>query len=43
LEAPGNESGNYQELVQVAACHIHNVLLTGLFVMPNWSELYTNE
>jgi len=25
VEAPGDESGNYEELAQAAACHIHNL------------------
>jgi len=43
LKLPGNERGNYYELVQDAASQIHNVLLTRLFVMPNWADLFTNE
>ena len=34
---------SFYVVAHVAACQIRNVLLTGLFVMPNWDELYINE
>jgi len=29
VEAPGDETGNYWELAQAAACHIHNLSWLG--------------